>query len=162
MTTIYAAGPITGLDLDDAYNHFHERGTVLKAMGFHVLHPMLGKEHLLGQGEAKAKGYKDPISNDRAIFGRDSWMVAQADVLLADLTGATSRSLGTTFEIAWASRQEHTLVVIAGLTDGHCMDHAFIREAADLIFPTIEEALAFLPSLLGVKNVPSHSLLPGD
>jgi len=147
--TVYVAGPITGLNLDEAYIHFHNRAAQLKEMGFDVLHPMLGKEHLLGLGTAKAKGYEDPLSNDRSIFGRDQWMVAQADVLFADVTGATSRSLGTTFEIAWAYKQPHTLVVLAGLTEEHCMDHAFIRQAADHIFPSYEDAAEFLPSLLG-------------
>ena len=142
--TIYLAGPITGKDLDEAHEFFHHRASELRKLDYTVLHPMLGKQHLLGQGEAKPKGYADPLSRDRAIFGRDQWMVAQADILFADITDAESRSLGTTFEIAWASKQPHTLVIVAGLTEGHCMDHAFIREAADHVFETVSDAIRLL------------------
>ena len=44
----------------------------------------LSKERLWAAiEEAKAKGYQDPISSDRAIFGRARWRVSQADILVA-------------------------------------------------------------------------------
>lgn len=147
MLTIYLAGPITGLDLDDVHRKFHDRADALEQMGYRVLHPMLGKKHLLGQGLAAPAGYEDPISNDRAIFGRDRFMVGQADIVLADLTAATKPSMGTCFELAWASDHPGTLVITTGLHVGHAMFHAFVREASDHIFVYYQDALDFLEAM---------------
>jgi len=118
-------------------------------VGFTALHPMIGKEHLLGAGECASSGYTDPLSNDRAVVARDRWMVAQADILLVDLERATgpSRSLGTMGEIAWASTSPDTLIVLAGLADGSGMDHAFTNGVEALRFPTFDAAAKHLGSI---------------
>lgn len=154
MTIIYTAGPITGLDLDEVFEHFSNLNSHLIAMGYQVYHPMIGKEHLKGGGVAQAKGYDHPLSSDRAITGRDRFMVSQADILWADLSRASEKaSIGTTAEIAWAYDQRpHTLVVLSGLHEGHAMDHAFIRQMADHIFDTREEVIRFLRTMSPLKT----------
>jgi len=147
--TIYLAGTMTGLDLDHVYHLFHDRAKRLTEAGFLVLHPMMGKDHLLGRGEVGSAPNEGPISNDQAIIGRDRWMVRQADIVLADLTQSRDRvSIGTACEIVWAWDQRHTLVVVAGVDEGHSMDHPFIRQAANHSFETYEDAEDYLLCLL--------------
>jgi nucleoside 2-deoxyribosyltransferase len=148
MKRVYCAGPISGKNLGEMYRAFTKRAEVLQGMGFEVLHPFLGMDELNIDEVAKAKGYEDPIACDRAIFGRDRWMIKQADILFADLTNAKTKvSIGTTMELAWGYEREEVLVIVAGLNTGDAMDHAFVHEAADLVFPTYENALAFLKHL---------------
>jgi len=147
--TIYLAGPMTGLDIDELYMLFHERAKRLTDAGFRVLHPLMGKEHLLGSGDVICGVRDDTIASDRAILGRDRWMVRKADIVLADLTNAySSATLGTACEITWAWDQRNTLVITIGLCKGHSMDHPFIRQASNHIFATFEEAEEYLPCLL--------------
>jgi len=148
--SIYLAGPMTGLDIDELYRLFHDRARRLRELGFNVLHPLMGKEHLLGQGEVLCGIKDDNIASDRAILGRDRWMVRKADIVLADLTAAhDDPTLGTACEITWAWDQRNTLVITVGLGKGHSMDHPFIRQASNHIFDTYEEAEEYLPCLIG-------------
>ena len=74
-------------------------------------------------------------------------MVQQADIVFADLTPANGVvSIGTMFELAWASQlNRHTVVA---MEDGNIHQHAFVLEAADIIFSTAGEAVTYLKSLL--------------
>ena len=147
--TVYLAGSISGLDVDLAYQLFHDRERRIRERCPHlrVLQPMTGKEHLLGGGTARPEGYHDPISSDQAIYRRDRACVLQADYLLVDLTRAATRaSIGTTMELSWAAAAQDKIVIVGGLWRGerdgitHAMSHAFIWQSATSVWPTYEEA----------------------
>ena len=148
---IYISGPISGLSYEEASEHFIEYKQILTDLGYEVLNPFTGKEYLRNDIELRAGGYEDrPISTNHAIFGRDRWMVEQSDIVVCNLLkGKYRASIGSMFELAWASDKNKHVVVILDKDNVH--NHAFVLEAADIIFVTEEEALHYLEKLIQGK-----------
>ena len=79
---IYCAGPITGLTGEQVFNHYDNVSSKLRGAGFQVFHPMVGKDHMRTEVGFKSTGHNEnPITKDRAIYGRDKWMVKQSDII---------------------------------------------------------------------------------
>lgn len=145
---IYLAGPISGKSYEEVFWRLEKQKSLLQFMGYEALSPLSGKEHLVTEKELRAVGYADdPVSNAHSIYHRDKWMITQqADVILADLSTAKEVSIGTCFELAWADLLGiHTVVI---MMEGDLHDHGFVREAADVIFETVEEAYDYLNKLV--------------
>lgn len=147
--TCYIVGPISGLKGPEVRAHFGHRARVLRDMGYSVLNPVAGKKWLtLDEGdELAASGYDHPISTDQAIYQRDQWMCLKADIIVADLRDAKYTSIGSCFELAWASQAGKQIVII-GLTDDHPMNHAFVKQAGSVFFDTEAEALTYMQDFL--------------
>lgn len=138
---IYLAHPISLLSADEVFTYFDSMKTKLSDY-FDVLSPMCGKEQLRTEKEFRKEGYGDPITKNHAIFGRDTWMVNQSDIVLCDFTGSTIPSIGCCMELAIASwEHKHTVVV---MDEENIHNHAFINEAADIIFDNTEDAIDYL------------------
>lgn len=153
MALVYLAGPLTGHSGGEMIDSFEERAKKISDCGFNVIHPMMGKEHLravsLGTGDIiAARGYNDAISNDQAIYQRDRWCVNKCDIIIADFSHAAEGrvSIGTCFEIAWASLQQK-MVVIVGLNETH--KHAFITQSGTHFFETLDDALRAIAPFAG-------------
>jgi nucleoside 2-deoxyribosyltransferase len=144
---IYLAGPISGKGYDEVVNTYKEKVKFLQDLGYDVLCPMTGKTYLRNELEFKTSGYdKFPVSTNHAIFERDKWMISSCDIILADLSNSGDRvSIGTVTELAWASLlNKHSIIV---LPKDNIHRHAFVLEAGDIIFETIEEANKYLIDL---------------
>lgn len=143
---IYLAHQITGLSYDQVMDYYGEMVAYTRGLGYDVLHPMTGKG-FLRVDEYKAEGYdEEPTTKAHAIFERDRWMVTQADVLLIDLTGMTRASIGCMMELAWGSiLGKHTIVV---MEPDNPHRHAFVTEAADIVFDDIKYAKNYLAKLI--------------
>lgn len=143
MSKIYLAHPITGLSADEVFEYYD---TVSEELEFYhtVFSPMSGKDELRTESVMK-KSYDSPVTGDHAIFERDMWMVEMSDMLLCDFTGAGSVSIGCCMEIAWASKLNHHTIIV--MEDGNIHDRPFMREAADVIFPTLKEAIKYINQL---------------
>ena len=146
MKSIYLAGPISGESYEGVMAHINKRRWILEPH-YEVLHPMTGKSYLRTETKFKAVGYDNPVSTNRAIVGRDHWMVNQCDILYADLINTEIVSIGTVCEIAWA--YEMRKLVILALEEVNIHQHAFVLEMADTIFPSVEEANLYLIKLAG-------------
>ena len=142
---VYLAGPITGKSFDEVISRYAEKTAILADFDYEVLSPMTGKGGLRGVNAFVSSGYASPVANDHSIFERDHWMVAQADIVLADLSNATKVSIGTTMELAWASHLGKHTILVMGENNPH--DHAFIKQAADVRFTTLEDAYDYLKEL---------------
>ena len=139
---VYLAHPITGLGYYAVMDYYRETEAALREAGYQTLCPMRGKTHLRNEREFRPDGYQHPVSTNHAIIERDAWMVAKADIVLLDLTGSKSVSIGCMMELAWAYWQhKHTIVV---LPQDNPHRHAFVLEAADIVFETQSEALTYL------------------
>ena len=145
---VYCAGPITGLTGQEVFEHYDDVSARLKDAGFQVFHPMIGKDHMRTEESFKSTGHNEnPITKDRSIYGRDKWMVSQADIVFTDFTRATKASIGCCFELAWANLLgKQTVVVIPDMTTNP-HNHAFIKEASDIIFSNTDEAIEYLNML---------------
>lgn len=143
---IYLAGPISGRSYDIVMDYYTVTAGILKQAGYDVLCPMTGKQHLKNDAGFKPHGYNEfPISTDHAIIERDRWMVDQSDIVYANLTNTLFASIGTCMELAWAhDKGKHTIVV---MEKNNVHRHAFILEAADIVFETHLEAMDYLKEL---------------
>lgn len=145
--TVYLAGPIAGLSYGDATDwraYARERLAALNVAG---LSPMRGKTYLAREQKIGDSYETHPMSTRRAIITRDRFDVMRCDALLVNLLDAQTVSIGTVMEVAWADAFRKPVVLVD--VDGSIHDHAFIREIAGYVVPTLDAAISILDSLLG-------------
>lgn len=144
---IYCSHPISGMSYQEVSKYYWNINRLLNPY-YTVLSPMTGKEALRTEIEFRAEGYDNPVSTNRAIVGRDKWMVQQADVILVNLNNATERvSIGSVCEMAWAYHLGKHIILILDKEEENIHLHAFILEMADIIFQTSNEAIEYLINL---------------
>ena len=142
---IYIAGPITGLSYEEVMNRFRGQAALYKHYGYDVLCSMVGKDYLKEEKFLHGEGYSTPASNSHAIKGRDMWMVRQCDIILVDFSAGDAASIGSCFEMAWASMLGKHIVTV--IPEGNVHKHAFVTECADVVFTNIEDANSYLKNL---------------
>ena len=144
---IYLIHPISGLSYDDVVEYYNKAVDFFRTAGLEVLYPMTGKNYLRNEKKFRAEGYKKhPASTNHAIFGRDKWMVQSADILYANFVKATKDvSIGSVMELAMGKVLGKHTIVAMGKENIH--RHAFVLEAADIIFETDEEAKEYIEKL---------------
>lgn len=147
---IYTAHPISGKSFDSVVGYYEDLKHRLEARGYEVLCPMTAKGYLRTEIKFKAHGYDGfPVSTNHAIVKRDRWMISQCDVVLADLLDTKIVSIGCMFELAWAQESgKHTIVV---MEKDNIHRHAFVIEAADILFENIGVAMSYLEYLQSGK-----------
>lgn len=144
--TIYCAGPITGLSYDEVTSYYQKVFYRLKEAGYDPLCPLCGKEYLKNETNLKASGYSYPLSTNHAIIERDRWMVKKSSIILINLFAAKKVSIGTMMELAWAHDNGiHTVLV---MEKDNIHEHAFVFEAADVHYESLEDALVYLERLI--------------
>lgn len=143
---VYLAGPIKGLQYDDAVT-WRERAAEELAPEITAFSPMRGKEYL-NDGTALGDFYspRDILAAPKAIFGRDHNDVKSADMVIAFLLGASAVSIGTCVEIGWTNAYRVPLVVVE--REGGAHWHPFVTEAANWIVGSVEEAVFVARSVL--------------
>lgn len=147
--SVYLAGPISHVSYDGA-NEWRRTSTArLQAVGIEAICPLRGKHVFLGhaqQGEIE-KIAADTGITPRQIVTRDLNDIARSDLLLANLLDVKANGtiiIGTPMEIFYAAHDlNKPVVVVANDVRSPWLDHHAIR-----IFPTLDEALAFIPSYL--------------
>jgi nucleoside 2-deoxyribosyltransferase len=141
---LYIAHPITGLTGKEVLDYFNTIKNELSD-NFKVLSPMTAKEHLYNDDVCIPNGYTDPVCKNHAIFERDMWMVKQSDIVLCDFTGATKVSIGCTGEVCVGAALGKHVVVVMDKENIH--NHAFILEAADIIYDNLDDAINYLKKI---------------
>ena len=141
---IYCAHPITGLSGEEVIDYYTKIHKTLGDIGYHVFQPMTAKGFFRPETKFKSCNYENgnPVSTNRAIFGRDHWMVRNSDITLVDLTKSKNVSIGCCMELAWAVDGGKHIIIVMEKDNIH--RHAFTLEAADIIFETLDEALEYL------------------
>lgn len=149
--TVYCAHPISGETWENVFKYYTNIKKILENWGFNVLHPMTGKTEIRTEiGERfQPSNIKSVVASNHAIFERDRWMVMQCDILYLDLTGAERVSIGCMMELAWAAILGKYVVVVMEKENMH--QHAFVLEAADIIFENANMALTYLEKFIGQK-----------
>jgi hypothetical protein len=147
---VYCARPITKCSFDEVVVYYMKTCRMLKSWGAYVMHPMIGKECLHAEKSFKGHGYThDPAICDHAILQRDSWMVCHSDILFINLecgTGAEKVSIGCVGELLIGHHERKHTIVVMGESNIH--QHCFIKEAADIVYPTYDDAMKYLKHLL--------------
>jgi nucleoside 2-deoxyribosyltransferase len=140
------AHPISGQSYVSVMSYYTRVTKLLKKFGYEVLCPMTGKEMLRTDMKLRSHGLdQSPVTTNHAISERDRWMVSSSDIVYLNLLGATMASIGCCMELAWAhDKGKHTIVV---LEPGNIHEHAFVLEAADVVFNNEADALLYLKKL---------------
>ena len=108
---------------------------------------MIAKGYFRNEFKFKAEGYTDhPVSTNHAIFERDLWMIGQCDILYCNLTMADIVSIGSCMELACGHILRKHIVVTMQKDNIH--RHAFVLEAAHVIFENVEESMNYLLELI--------------
>lgn len=149
---VYLARPISGSSTSDVIEWYESVAGCLLDIGHTPLTPLVNEGEFRNDTKFSGFGYVNvPTASNHAIFGRDQWLVRQSDVILADLSDAVDRvSIGCVMELGWASMLgKHTIVV---LSPRNIHEHAFVLEAADVVFYDLLEALDYIKRLGGPND----------
>ncbi len=147
MKTVYLGGPITGCTYGGCTDWRLHLKSIFAVDGITALDPMRSKTFLAGKASI-GNNYRHPLASPRGIMTRDHWDCTRCDVVLVNLLGAKTVSIGTVMEIAWAWTHGSP-VVVAMETFGNPHDHAMIQEAIGFRVEKLEDAVDIVVSLLG-------------
>jgi len=132
---------------DDVFEYYDGVQSKFSDMGYNVYTPMFGKSSVRTDICFKAHSHNEtPIVKNHAIFNRDKWMVKQADVLYANFLGAERVSIGSMMELAWGNDNDKHVVVVMEKDNIHM--HAFVLEAATIVFECEDDAIDYLNLLI--------------
>jgi len=148
---IYLAHPISGLSYGEVMRYYVHTTHALRRVGYDVLCPMTGKDALRNETKLRAHGVtRVPLATNHAIIERDRWMVTLADVVYCNLMSAEYVSIGCCMELAWAhDKGRHTIIA---LPESGVHEHAFVLEAADIVWRSHDDAMKYLHRLIvGVR-----------
>lgn len=142
--TVYLAGPISGLNFTEATDWRKETISQLAIVGIRGLSPMRGKEYLASlasiSGHGREYEHMGVLSTPRAVMTRDHFDCTRCDVLLVNLLGAKSVSIGTCMELAWAfTRQIPTVCAIE--KEGNPHHHMMVSEAIGFRVDSLQAAI---------------------
>jgi nucleoside 2-deoxyribosyltransferase len=137
---IYLVHQISGLTEKQVTTYYDDLIKYCKHLGFDVLFPM----DLRGNENPPTE--KNPLSFNHTIFQTDKWFVKSADVVYASFIGCTRVSIGSMMELAWAVDNNKHVVVAMEKENPH--RHAFVLEAASVVFETEKEAKTHLKTLI--------------
>lgn len=146
MNKIYLVHPISGHEPEEVFQYYKETENRLKLAGYEVLTPMYGKRYLRCETKFRASDYTNPVSTNHAIMGRDNWMVHQSDIVYANFIGTKAVTIGGMMELAWSyDNHKHSVVSVE---KGNVHAHAFVYEAADVVYEDHESAMLYLEELV--------------
>lgn len=154
---IYCAHPMSGLSFGEVAKYYRNTIDLLSSFDYTVLCPMTKKEMDFDDALQiiKPHGGLSPTLNDKAIFGRDHWMVHQADVVYINFTGTTRISIGCVMELAFArAYKKHTIIV---MESDNIHRHSFVLQCSDIIFEYDDEAKEYLEDL--IKNGKANAVV---
>lgn len=143
---IYLAHPISGLSADVVFNYYDQTSRHLKENGIKVFSPMVAKDFLRNEIEFKPLGYQQPCTTNHALYNRDRWMVEMSDIVYANFMLADKVSIGMVMEIAWASLLRKHVVIT--MPENSIHSHAFVHEAANVVFNNHEDAMDYILNLI--------------
>jgi len=146
---IYLAGPISGQDFEEStgWRQWVIDGLDPKIEG---LSPLRKKEYLKNLGNLTGAYDEWPLSTQRGIYARDRFDCHRADLVLVNLLGAKTVSIGTVMEIAWAAQANKPIVLVMEPDNIHM--HPMLLEACPFVVHDLDEAVCLVHALLVPSN----------
>jgi len=149
--SVYLCGPISGLEYNAARLSWrNEVSNALNDSNIDALSPMRFKSYLEAEKDlASGNDYAgvNVLSTARGIVARDRYDTQRCDVVLCNLLGSKKVSIGSMIELGWCDSMRIPLVMIME-NEGNIHDHAMVRELADFIVPTVDEAVEVIRAIL--------------
>lgn len=151
----YLAGPIKGLNYDEAVTWRKNAIAMLASFGIDGMSPMRGKEYLkalhdAGQGaiDSMPGMYGQfPLSTNKAILSRDFNDCTKSNIVIMFLRGAKAASIGSVMEVAWAHAARVPIILVMEKS-GNVHEHGLMTEACNFRVETVEEACAIARAVL--------------
>ena len=151
MPKVYLAGPIAGLNYNEATEWRECVKQKLESVGIQAFSPMRAKKYLENVDSFSTDGdvYKNlsVLSSNRGITTRDRYDCTTADLVIVYLLGAQQRSIGTIMEIAWADMNRIPIVLVME-EEGNIHEHGMILECVGFRCTTLDEALTITKAIL--------------
>lgn len=149
---IYLAGPIQGLNYDEATEWRATAVRELAKIGILGMSPMRAKEYLRKEHDVGGKPLADkyeafPLSTMKAIVTRDRLDCMKSDAVIMYLRGAKKVSIGSVMEVAWADAARVPVILVME-KNGNVHEHGMVRETCGFHVETLEEAIAVAKALL--------------
>jgi hypothetical protein len=164
IATVYTSGPISGLTFNDCTSW---REYVARAFPPHIqaVSPLRAKQFLKEVGTINKSYEISALSKSRGINTRDHFDVLRSTVMLVNLLDATSVSIGTVGEMAWA--WDHQIPIVCAIeSDGsNVHEHPMLNEWIDYRVPTLDEAIETTVAIISTQekyiwtNIPTLKLL---
>lgn len=156
MKTVYLAGPITGVSYAGCTDWREEIQRRL-APGIVGLSPMRAKKYLAvfdsvpncmqQEAAAAADDWSRVFATQSGIMARDFYDCTHADLVIANLLGATTVSIGTVMEIAWCHATRTPLILVME-SEGNLHEHGMLREAGSWRVDNLDDAVRVANAVL--------------
>jgi hypothetical protein len=120
---------------------------------YHILNPLRGHQDYKGKTFDPGGAFDDD-SAAKVDIRRDRYDVLRSDIILSNLTDAEKInrvSIGTVFEIDWAFEHDKFNIIIMKKSNPHW--HSFVRDAASILLPDLDEALEYMKSTLNIGEL---------
>jgi len=146
---LYLFGPITGLTYEGCSSWRDYVSGQLPE--YHCIDPLRGciikdpSAVMLATYEGDNNWKKKTIASSRAIMAQSRWDVQRADLLLGTLQGSTKVSIGSCFELAWASDARVPVICAMAL---EFYDHPMIKESVTHPVETLAQCVEIARALL--------------
>lgn len=151
MKTVYLAGPITGHTYKECVDWRTLVKADLKSAGIVGFSPMRAKEYLAHLKTISGTGeeYFDlgVVSTPRGVITRDRFDTQRVDMVLVNLLGAKSVSIGTMIELGWADSARRPIVCAIEPT-GNPHEHMMVSELIGYRVSSLEEAIYICKAVL--------------
>jgi hypothetical protein len=150
MKSCYLAGPIRGLNYDDATTWRAKAKGDLAMHGIEAYSPMRAKDYLKTDNciDSSDSNYSMfPLSVPPAVVARDFNDCTKRDALIVYLLGAKTVSIGTVCEIAWAYQARIPTVLVME-KEGNPHEHMFVRQLCPFQFTNLDEAIWAITAIL--------------
>ncbi len=152
---VYLAGPIKGLNYDEATTWREKAIASFKDLGIDAMSPMRAKAYLkplhsVGQDviDSKPNMYEQfPLSTNKAILSRDFNDCSRSNAVIMYLKGAKTVSIGSVMEVAWAHAARVPVILVMEKS-GNIHEHGLLTEACNFRVETLEEAIQVVSAVL--------------
>jgi nucleoside 2-deoxyribosyltransferase len=94
------------------------------------------------------------LKRGRVVIDRNKKLIAECDVVLANLLHSKSASIGSVGEIFWAYAFGKPIIIVRE-DHGNVHDHAMLNAMATVIVDTLQEGCAAVRDLIGAPLISS-------
>lgn len=151
---VYLSGPIWGRTFRNVkewrrqvFNELADYAEILDPMRERQLHPGQTEDDFI---LTSLDSPDASIATDRGIIARDHHDTITSTILIVNLLEATSPSIGTISEMAWAYDRRIPVITIME-PSGNPHEHAFVREMTSFRVDSVERAIIVAKSIMGVS-----------
>lgn len=141
------AGGISGYTYDEAQEWRNQVKEALKDYPIDCYCPLRAKSFLRSEGVIDKSYEYNPLSSAKGILYRDHDDCVKADLIFVNFLKATSTSVGTAMELAWAF--DNNIIVVAIMEkDTQFNTHPMMLECITYRVETLEDGIAIAKAVL--------------